>query len=328
MVQRRSRNRRKKTSKKRGFGCLVVILLLLCSLFLVTCQKQRHNDVTSRSNSSTSNQPEHRSANGSHKRSDSSSHHQQENSIDISTQQKELPSTQNSLDTASDTPSEKPQDIQQSPPATVNRNTTVVSDDIEFSRGNPAEKRIAITFDAGASAKPAAQILKVLAKHNIKCTFFLTGKWMEQNKSMTRQIVDAGHEIGNHSYSHRRFTDLSDAEIANDIDKTNRVAIELTDQNTKPLFRCPFGARDKRVLKALADQGYKSVYWDIDSWDSVKKDITSKQIEDRVLEKVRNGSVILMHCGSQPTADALDSLLTKLEASGYEPVTISQLAGF
>jgi peptidoglycan/xylan/chitin deacetylase (PgdA/CDA1 family) len=328
MVQRKSRIRKKKTSKKRGFGCIVVILLLLCSLFLVTCQKQRNINNASYRHSSTSNLHRHSSANNSHRQSESSPHEHQNEPMSVSTHQKEIPPTQASPDTTNETPSDKTQNIQQSPPANESHNNTVVSNDIEFSRGNPTEKRIAITFDAGASAKPVTLILKVLAKHNIKCTFFLTGKWMEQNRSMTRQIAEAGHEIGNHSYSHKRFTDLSDAEIANEIDKTNRLAIELTDQNTKPLFRCPFGARDKRVLKALADQGYKSVYWDIDSWDSVKKDITSKQIEDRVLEKVRNGSVILMHCGSQPTADALDSLLTKLEASGYEPVTVSQLAGF
>ncbi len=196
---------------------------------------------------------------------------------------------------------------------------------MEYSRGDITSKRIAITFDAGASSEPTAKILKTLAKHNIKCTFFLTGKWMEKNPSTTKKIASMGHEIGNHSYSHKQLTKLGAAEIAADTDKTNRIVNELTGLNTKPLYRVPFGARDKRVLTVLRDQGYKSIYWDLDSWDSVKKGITADEITNRVTSKIRNGSIVLMHCGSQATADALDNLLTKLIESGYIPVTVSEL---
>lgn len=196
---------------------------------------------------------------------------------------------------------------------------------MEYSRGDITSKRIAITFDAGASSEPTAKILKTLAKHNIKCTFFLTGKWMEKNPSTTKKIASMGHEIGNHSYSHKQLTKLGAAEIAADADKTNRIVNELTGLNTKPLYRVPFGARDKRVLTVLRDQGYKSIYWDLDSWDSVKKGITADEITNRVTSKIRNGSIVLMHCGSQATADALDNLLTKLIESGYIPVTVSEL---
>jgi peptidoglycan/xylan/chitin deacetylase (PgdA/CDA1 family) len=79
------------------------------------------------------------------------------------------------------------------------------------------------------------------------------------------------------------------------------------------------------VLTVLRDQGYKSIYWDLDSWDSVKKGITADEITNRVTSKIRNGSIVLMHCGSQATADALDNLLTKLIESGYIPVTVSEL---
>ncbi|MHB1455666.1 MAG: polysaccharide deacetylase family protein [Armatimonadota bacterium] len=318
MVKRRSRNRRNKSNRKRGFGCLVIIILLLVSLFLVTCRKQQDNNTYSTGHPNISQTRKHSSKNDSH--------HPKKTYDTPIPQPAQLPEpapTARQEDKGPDTN----QNIPASTSPMTDKNDTAASvDEREFSRGDAIQKQIALTFDAGASAKPAEQILKILTKHNIKCTFFLTGKWMEQNRSMTRQIGDAGHEIGNHSYSHKSFIKLTDSEIANEVIKTDLLAIEISNQSTKPLFRCPFGARDKRVLKALADQGYKSVYWDIDSWDSVMKDITSKQIEDRILEKVRNGSVILMHCGSQPTADALDSLLTKLESKGYEPVTVSQLA--
>lgn len=305
MARRRSRGRRKKSNGRRGLGCLVVILLMLCSLFLVTCRKQQGN------NSGAPGQPP---TSQSHSRS-----------VDDHTEQRTATSTPSPR--YNDTASREAADVPAPVSTAIHDNTDALSDDQEFSRGDVTQKRIAITFDAGAGAKPTEQILDVLAKHNVKCTFFLTGKWMEQNRLMTRRIADAGHEIGNHSNSHKRFTDLTDSEIADDVDKTDRLAIDITAQSTKPLFRCPFGSRDKRVLKALADLGYKSVYWDVDSWDSVKKDITSDQIEERVLENVRNGSIILMHCGSQPTADALSPLLMKLESAGYKPVTVRQLAG-
>lgn len=195
----------------------------------------------------------------------------------------------------------------------------------EFARGDVSGPRIALTFDAGSGAAPASDILDTLAKHGIHATFFLTGKWVEKNPDLTRRIVAEGHSIGNHTFSHRRLTDLSSGEIIDEIERTEQLIMQLTGKSTKPLLRVPYGARDKRVLSVLEGLGYTSIYWDLDSWDSVKAGITSGEIEQRVLGRVRNGSVILMHCGSRPTADALDSILQKLEAAGYQPVTIGEL---
>lgn len=197
----------------------------------------------------------------------------------------------------------------------------------EVSRGSAQSTKIALTFDAGADARPASEILSVLAKHGVHATFFLTGKWIEKNPGLARRIIAQGHEIGNHTYSHKRLTELTSGEIADEVDRTEQLALEVTGQSTKPFFRPPYGARDKRVLSVVGGLGYRSIYWDLDCWDSVKKGITSAQIEDRVLAKIRNGSIVLMHCGSQPSADALDSLLQKLESSGYQQVTVSELLG-
>jgi peptidoglycan/xylan/chitin deacetylase (PgdA/CDA1 family) len=197
----------------------------------------------------------------------------------------------------------------------------------EVSRGDAGSSSIALTFDAGADSKPVPKILETLARHGLHATFFLTGKWMERNPELTKRISAEGHEIGNHSYSHTPFTRLSDAEIADEVDRTERIAVDLTGKSTKPYFRAPMGNRNEHVLSVLSDLGYRSIYWDIDCWDAVKKGITTAQIETRVTERIRNGSIVLMHCGSQATADTLESLINKLESAGYHPVKVSDLQG-
>jgi len=206
-------------------------------------------------------------------------------------------------------------------PSTSNSNWS------EFSRGNPNSPKIALTFDAGWENKPGAKILDTLAEHGVCCTFFLTGKWVEKNPELTKRITDSGHEIGNHTYSHKSLTNLSAGQIADEAEKTEQLIVKITGKSTKPLLRVPYGSRDKRVLAALQKLGYRSIYWDTDCHDSVKPGITASEIEQRVLAKVRNGSVVLMHIGSGPTADCLDSLLTKLKEAGYQPVTVSELIG-
>jgi len=195
----------------------------------------------------------------------------------------------------------------------------------EFSRGNPNSPKIALTFDAGWEYKPGIEILDVLAKHRIHCTFFLTGRWADKNQNLTKRIHAEGHEIGNHTWFHKRLTKLTASEIEAEADKTEQLIIKLTGKSTKPLLRVPYGARDKRVLSILAKLGYRSIYWDEDCMDSVKPNITASDIEKRVMSKTRNGSVVLMHIGSQATADALDSLLQKLLAAGFQPVTVGEL---
>jgi peptidoglycan/xylan/chitin deacetylase (PgdA/CDA1 family) len=197
----------------------------------------------------------------------------------------------------------------------------------EVSRGDPNSRRIALTFDAGWEFKPVDDILEALARHNVRATFFLTGRWVEKNPELTRRIAAEGHEIGNHTYSHRRLTELSDGEIAKEAERTEQLVLKTAGLSTEPLLRVPYGDRNKRVLSVLKEQGYQSIFWDVDSWDGYKKGITSAEIERRVLTKTRNGSIVLMHCGSQATADALDSILQKLTDAGYEPVTVSELLG-
>jgi len=185
--------------------------------------------------------------------------------------------------------------------------------------------KVALTLDAGASAAPTPSILKTLAASGVQVTFFLTGKWAEQNEGLVRRIRSEGHEIGNHTYSHPDLRKLSDAGILDQLKKTDDIIARITGRECDPLFRPPFGSRDRRVLRVAGDAGFACVYWSLDSWDSYKKGITSQEITERVLSRVQGGDIVLMHCGSQATADALPGLINALESRGYGIVKVSEL---
>lgn len=193
--------------------------------------------------------------------------------------------------------------------------------------GHTASKtRIALTLDAGASPSPTPGILQTLRDAGVHVTFFLTGKWCEQNPDLVKEIAADGHEIGNHTYSHPDLRKLDDAAIAEQLSKTEDIVVGLTGKSTKPYFRPPFGGRDKQVLGVAGEQGYTSVYWSLDSLDAYKKGITSLEIEKRVLDRAQGGDVVLMHCGSAATAAALPEIIAKLRERGFEIVKVSELA--
>lgn len=186
--------------------------------------------------------------------------------------------------------------------------------------------KIALTFDAGASPAPTPSILKTLKEAGVQVTFFLTGKWCEQNPELVKEIVADGHEIGNHTYSHPDLRKLSDEAITQQLNQTEDIIMRLTGRSTKPYFRPPFGGRDKHVLSVAGAEGYTSVYWALDSLDAFKKGITSEEIESRILSKVEGGDIVLMHCGSAATAGALPDMIAKLQQRGYRIVKVSELA--
>jgi peptidoglycan/xylan/chitin deacetylase (PgdA/CDA1 family) len=198
-------------------------------------------------------------------------------------------------------------------------------DATELREGRTGGSKIALTFDAGASAKPTPSLLKVLADKGVHATFFLTGKWVEQNPELAKQILAEGHELGNHTYSHHDLRSLCDEAIVDELSKTEELVRTVTGASTKPYFRPPFGGRDERVLRIAAESGYKCVYWTEDSWDGFKKGIKSDEIQQRVLDRAKDGAIVLMHCGSWPTVEALPHIIDELRARGYDLVKVSEL---
>lgn len=219
-------------------------------------------------------------------------------------------------------PATVPQTTEAGPPAVSDHQPVSAQ---ELRRGPDGSNKVALTFDAGASAKPTPELLSILRRNGVKATFFLTGKWVEQNPELVKQIVADGHVIGNHTYSHPDLRKLTDDEIREQLRRVEDMVHDATGVSTKPYFRPPFGGRDQRVLDVAASEGYQCVYWTVDSWDAFKKGIQPSEIEGRVLDRASGGSVVLMHCGSWPTVKALQDIITDLRAKGYELVTVPQL---
>lgn len=186
------------------------------------------------------------------------------------------------------------------------------------------EKKVAISFDAAWGAEDFSRIMEILDKHNVKTTFFMTGGWVESYPDCVKQLVEKGHDLGNHSNTHPDMTTLSKEKQKEQIMAVHNAVKELTGYEME-LFRPPYGAYDNAVIRTCYELGYYPIQWDVDSLDW--KDYEPARIIKNVCEhdSLDGGSIILCHNGAKYTADALDELLTNLEQQGYEIVPISKL---
>ncbi len=184
--------------------------------------------------------------------------------------------------------------------------------------------QVALSFDAAWGNEDTAQIMDILAKHNVKVTFFMTGGWVESFPEDVKYIASQGHDLGNHSENHKNMSQLSDEEIRSELQKVHDKVKALTGQDMT-LFRPPYGDYDDQVVTVSRDMGYYPVQWDVDSLDW--KDYGTESIIKTVLnhKHLGNGSIILMHNGAKYTPAALDAVITGLQDAGYELVPISQL---
>lgn len=193
----------------------------------------------------------------------------------------------------------------------------------EIDRGFPGQ-RVALTLDAGASAEPAGQILDALKAYDVQITFFLTGQWAEDNPGLVRRMAAEGHEFGNHTYSHPYLTQLDESTIREEIQSTETIIRSLVGQSTRPFLRPPYGDRDRRVWDLLAEEGYVSIYWTLDSLDAYGDPKTPDYLLERV-SQAEDGAIILMHIGSPTTAEALPNILARFQEKGWEVVRLSEI---
>lgn len=195
---------------------------------------------------------------------------------------------------------------------------------LEIDNGNTSRSRIALTFDAGGPATPTGRILDILAKHHVHSTFFITGDWANLYPDLVSRIHNDGHEIGNHTMHHEDLRTLSDVGVCSELNQANQVISGITGVTTRPYYRPPYGGRDSRVRSLASNLGYRTVYWTIDTLDW-QTTATPDSITKRVMDNLANGVIVLMHAGSDVEAQTLDGLMTKIEANGYEMVTVSEV---
>ncbi len=186
-----------------------------------------------------------------------------------------------------------------------------------------SDKRISITFDNAWGADDIPSILATLKKYNAKATFFVLGTWAEKFPEIVKQIYDEGHEIANHSYAHYKPTKLSEQGIKDEISKCNAAIKNVTGKECK-IYRAPYGDYNDLVVKTAEQMGMYMIQWDVDSLDW-KDEMSADAIYQRVIERVRPGSIVLFHNDTNHTQDILPKILEKLYSDGYQFVTISEL---
>ncbi len=187
-----------------------------------------------------------------------------------------------------------------------------------------AEPKVALTFDAAWGNEDTAKILEILKKHDVHVTFFMTGGWVESYPDDVRAILAAGHDLGNHSENHKNMSQLSDDVKKDELMKVHEKVRDLTGYEMF-LFRPPYGDYDNAVVNVAKDCGYFAIQWDVDSldWKDYGVDSIIKTVTEH--KHLGNGSIILCHNGAKFTAQALDTLITKLKGKGYTIVPVSEL---
>lgn len=180
-------------------------------------------------------------------------------------------------------------------------------------------KKIALTFDDGPNPQSTKAILATLKKHHARATFFMLGSRVEQYPELADQVVQEGHEIGNHSFSHRNLTTLDKQGIEEEIRRTAS-AVEAAAGVSPLTVRPPYGATNASVNEVI---GAKPLLWTIDTMDW--KSHNPKAICGIVEKEAKDGSIVLMHDIHQTTAQSLDEIVSFLQKEGYELVTVSEL---
>ncbi len=192
-------------------------------------------------------------------------------------------------------------------------------------RGDPHRPLVALTFDIGIpTAEVIPQVLDRLRERQVRATFFITGQWAERQPALLQRLVDEGHELANHTYSHPDLTKLSEAAVRDQIERTEEIVQRLTGRSTRPYFRPPFGAYDARILALVAQMGYHLVYWSRDAGDW-QPAVAPAEISRRVGEQTRAGDIVVFHAYVPKTAAVLPEVIQRLRARGLQPVRLSEL---
>ena len=187
---------------------------------------------------------------------------------------------------------------------------------------NTNEKKVAISFDSAWGADKTLKIIETLKQYNVDATFFLVGFWVEKYPDMVKAIQDAGLEIGTHSNTHPDFVKLSQEQMQKELTTSMKLIGDITGTNPK-LFRAPYGSYNNTVINTANSLNLKTIQWDVDTLDW--KGLSGVEICNRVLNKVKEGSIILCHNNSDHILDALPLILERLKLKGYKVTSVGNL---
>ncbi len=203
--------------------------------------------------------------------------------------------------------------------------TAGAADDIIYHGQDRGRKEIALSFDDGPHPRYTPMILDILAEYNVRATFFMIGENVTYYPAAARAVVEAGHEIGNHTFTHRGVNRMDEAGVAAELEACERAIASVT--NVPPRFlRPPEGSLGAAMRQVAGERDYRIVMWDLDTRDWAHTPASS--IAAHILRDVKPGDIILMHDfigHDSPTPEALRIVIPALLDAGYRFVTVGEL---
>jgi peptidoglycan/xylan/chitin deacetylase (PgdA/CDA1 family) len=194
----------------------------------------------------------------------------------------------------------------------------------------PGTRNLALTYDDGPNEPYTLRLMEVLARHDVRATFFLLGRFVRERPAIVRDLVSAGHAIGNHTYSHPNLIFVSQSELRKQLEETNAAIADACGQQPT-LFRPPFGGRRPGTFSTAREYGLTPVMWRVTCYDWSAK--SNQSIEQKAERQIRGGDVILLHDGGHVrmganrshSVQATDNLIRRYKAEGYQFLTVPEM---
>lgn len=188
-------------------------------------------------------------------------------------------------------------------------------------RGNPAKQQIALVINVAWGNEHLPRMLEILEQERVKASFFLVGRWVDQNADMVARIAAAGHEFGNHAYSDPHLPQLGREAITREIVRTTEAIQQITGKQVR-FFSPPYNDFNQTVLDVASELGYLTVLCSLDTADWMRPGVD--RIVRRIVPRAHNGAIVLMHPTEQTPA-ALERIIAGLKSEGYQLVTVGEL---
>ncbi|HZJ58065.1 MAG TPA: polysaccharide deacetylase family protein [Clostridia bacterium] len=200
--------------------------------------------------------------------------------------------------------------------------------DIFIMNSTTEKKRIALTFDDGPENITTPKILDILKENKISATFFVLGREIKRYPDVMERMINEGHQVANHSWSHLRPTSLMDPEFIEEITLAKEILDDYMDLDVPFYYRPPYGLLTPSQIEQMGEKGYMAISWSVDSLDWTGS--ASEEIQDKVIDSVHPGAIVLMHCAGgkdrrSETTKALPRIIETLQEQGYKFVTIDDL---
>ena len=193
--------------------------------------------------------------------------------------------------------------------------------------GDTTKQKIYLTFDSGYENGCTEKILDILKKHDVPAAFFLVGNYIERNPELVKRMVEEGHVVGNHTMHHYDMSRISQKEdFSKELTDLEALYREVTGQELEKYYRPPQGIYSQENLEMAREMGYKTVFWSLAyvDWNNHSQP-TREQAMSKLLPRIHNGAVVLLHSTSQTNAEILDEVLTEWKKMGYSFGEISEI---